>query len=86
MGCHLFWGGHKPNTDAWSGEAAYKSGQDMEKKIIKLGQMNGYESNNRVYSGGGISPCINSRDYKDAVKVIKKSCNGKRLNTLRCYW
>ena len=40
------------------------------KQCIVVGTMPGFEINNRVYSGGGISPCINARDYKDAKKIL----------------
>lgn len=43
------------------------------KQCIVVGTMPGFETNNRVYSGGGISPCINARDYKDAKKIIVES-------------
>jgi len=45
----------------------------MEKKCHQIGIIDktGYEKANRVYSGG-VSPTIQSRDYKDAVKVVKK--------------
>lgn len=45
----------------------------MEKKCKQVGVIDtgGYEKVNRVYRGG-CSPTMTARDYKDAVKVLKR--------------
>lgn len=51
----------------------------MEIKVI--GQMDGYEKDNRVYAGYGLSPCITARDYKDPPKVlIREENDGSKSN------
>lgn len=44
-----------------------------ESGIIIIGSLEPdrkYQDNVRVVSGGGCSPCLLSRDYKDPIKVI----------------
>lgn len=55
-----------------------KSGR--ESTPIGIIDEGGYEHNNRVYSWGGISPCISSREYKDPIKVLVYE---KQRNTTR---
>lgn len=38
------------------------------------------QDNCLVYSGGGISPCIRARDYKDPVKVLVYEQNTPNRN------
>lgn len=45
----------------------------FEPKILVVGQLPGYEKNGRIYGGNGLAPTIQSRDYKDAPKVLVRS-------------
>ena len=53
-------------------------------KIEIVGQMEGYEKVNRVYSTIGIAPCITARDYKDPPKILIKD-DSDASNTDRKY-
>jgi hypothetical protein len=35
----------------------------------------GYESNNRIYSGGGIARTCTARDWKDSPKILIRRAN-----------
>ena len=53
----------------------------MEKKIIILGRIGNTEFQNndsgKILFRGGCTKCVQSRDYKEPIKVIKKWTNGK---------
>lgn len=45
-------------------------GGNTEPKILVVGQLPGYEKNGRIYDTHGISPTVQSRDYKDPAKIV----------------
>ena len=46
------------------------AGGNTEPKILVVGQLPGYEKTGRIYGTRGISPTIQSRDWKDPAKII----------------
>lgn len=85
MGKIVFLGNIRAQNQGFTGSVYHRGAIALryEREIIKslfwwLRDMlvgiideNGYEKVNRVYKGG-ISPTVTARDYKDAIKVVKR--------------
>jgi len=58
------------SIDAVSPTIPTCGGGGTQPNILVIGQLPGYEKNGRIYDPRGISPSVQSRDYKDAAKIV----------------